>query len=154
MSSFNDEDYGLSNRKKNQKLSHSQLIFIKQKIEHSGLCSKELILKLRISISQINRIKRMNPNKIQEGPAQNFIKLSKREKKVLRNTVKEYSSNRIHPFWARDLRDYVKWQFNFEYPVKFIRRFMKSESNLTFKKINPCPSSINFKSFWLLECSM
>ena len=54
MSSFNDEDgedYELSNLKKNQKLFHFQLIFIKQKIEHSGLCSKEHSLKRRMYIS-------------------------------------------------------------------------------------------------------
>ena len=67
----------------------------------------------------------MNLNQIQEGSARNFIKLSKREKKVLGNIIKEYSSNSIHPFWAKDLRDYIKWQFNFEYPVNFIQRFMK-----------------------------
>ena len=85
----------------------------------------------------------MDLNQIQERLARNFIKLFKREKKVLGNTIKEYSNNNIYPFWVRDLRDYVKWQFNFEYPVKCIRIFMKSESNLTFKKINPRPSNIN-----------
>ena len=50
-------------------------LYINQKIKYWDLCSEELILKLRTSIYQINRIKRMNLNQIRGSLARNFIKL-------------------------------------------------------------------------------
>ena len=56
------EDFGLIDRKKNDRLTDKQLIFLKGLINTNSLTSKQLSFKYNLSSSQITKIRRMSFN--------------------------------------------------------------------------------------------
>ena len=145
---FSDEEniYNeFSERKRFQKLTHNQLIFLKQIIEKADITSKEISCHYKISPSQISKIKRTNIDQIQWGPRRNYTKLSSRENKLLSKTIVSYHSNICTPFTAKDVVEYVENKINKRYPIHFIQRFMKLNWGLTDKKVNSRPIDIDFQ---------
>ena len=59
---FKEEIYnwGLTNRKSNQKLSYEQIWYVRQEANKSEWTTKQLSNKFSLSVSQINKIKLMN----------------------------------------------------------------------------------------------
>ena len=139
-----EEDYGMYDRRRNQKLTSRQLIFEK-KINESYLTSKELSLKLNLSISQINKLKRNPMSRIIDGPNRRFIKPTIKEGKLIRNTIFEFMENSNNAYDAKEVSDYVNNSLNTTYPVYFIRNIMKNELKLSFKRVNPRPNRINIE---------
>ena len=147
---FSDEENiydEFSERKRFQKLTHNQLIFLKRIIEKAEITSKEISSQYKISSSQISKIKRTSINQIQWGPRRNYTKLSSRENKLLSKTIVSYHRNTCTPFTAKDVVEYVENKINKWYLIHFIQRFMKLNWGLTYKKVNSRPINIDFQ--WL-----
>ena len=62
---------------KGQKLTHTQLIHLKPIMNQSNLTLIQISQKFNISISQVNKIKRMDEDDIKAKPIRSFIKLNK-----------------------------------------------------------------------------
>ena len=73
----------------------------------------------------------------------NFMSKSENFNIICSLSSKPFYHNTNHPFWVADVVKYIKEKLNEDYPSCFIRRFMKLESNLTYKKIRPRPNSVN-----------
>ena len=138
-------DFGLKEREKNQKFTHQQLLFIKSKSNDPAFTAKLMSIKFNLSVSQINKIKRMNLDQIDNRKIRAYIKLTKSEKKLLLSSIDRFYRNTNHAFNAKEVADYVNSSLNKNYPLYFIRRFMKSEINLSYKRVKPRPVSWNFE---------
>ena len=138
-------DLGLKEREKNQKLTHQQLLFIKGKFNDPAFTAKLISIKFNLSVSQINKIKRMNLDQIDNRKIRAYIKLTKSEKKLLLSSIDCFYQNTNHAFNAKEVADYVNSSLNKNYPLYFIRRFMKSEINLSYKRVKLRPVSWNFE---------
>ena len=57
-------DHGFIERLKGKKLTHAQLIHLKSIMNQSNLTSTQITQKFNISISQVNKIKRMDEDDI------------------------------------------------------------------------------------------
>ena len=70
------EDFGLIDRKKNDRLTDKQLIFLKGLINTNSLTSKQLSFKYNLSSSQISKIRRTSFNKIFKRTDRRYIRWS------------------------------------------------------------------------------
>ena len=66
-SEFNDDPFNLKCRKRYQKLTDSQIRFLKFRINESILTIKEISNEYHISTSEIYKIKRMSISQIMKG---------------------------------------------------------------------------------------
>ena len=103
----NNEDFGLKELSKGQKLSHDQLKFLKSTISQSSLTTTQISNEYRVSVSQINKIKRMNEQIILDGPKKKFIKLSKLNKKMITNEILKFIESNNNTFYATEITDFV-----------------------------------------------
>ena len=103
----NKEDFGLKEWSKGQKLSHDQLKFLKSTINQSSLTTTQISNEYRVSVSQINKIKRMNEQIILDDPKKKFIKLSKMNKKMLTNEILKFIESNNNTFYATEITDFV-----------------------------------------------
>ena len=134
-----------SESKRFQKLTHNQLIFLKQIIEKAEITSKEINSQYRISPSQISKFKITSTDQIQWEPRRNYIKLISRENKLLSKTIVSCNRNTCTPFIAKDFVEFVENKINRRYPIHFIQRFMKLNWCLAYKKVNSRPVYIDFQ---------
>ena len=74
-----------------------------------------------------------------------YIKLTKYENKLLLSSIDRFYLNTNHAFNAKEVADYANSSLNKNYPLYFIRRFMKSEINLRYKRLKPRLVSWNFE---------
>ena len=76
-------------------------------------------------------------------PKRCFIKLSSMKKKEREKSIEKYVTNTYHTFHAKDVAEFVVKDLEEQYPVWFIRKFMKRWMNLSYKKIKPRPNNID-----------
>ena len=139
-----DETYGLANRTRNQKLSTIQLTYLKSKIESSNLPTKKLSKEFNVSISLINKIKRTNLSQLWKGRSRKLAKFYGTEMKNIIQELKKFINWVNHAFNSIEITNHVNFELNKNYKPYFIRKLMKSELNLTFKKVKPRPNNVNF----------
>ena len=135
---------GLEERQKNQKLTTDQMQFLLQVMNNRDLTIKEISAKYKVSYSVLSKIYRLHKLKVRILAAKNFLKLNIAEKKKLLGIINKYWRITNHTFTARNVADYVNQELNHNYSLQFIRRFMKEEAKLTFKKEKPRPNNVDF----------
>ena len=125
---FKEEIYnwGLTNRKSNQKLSYEQIWYVRQEANKSEWTTKQLSNKFSLSVSQINKIKRMNDEDIIRGRSKSIIKLNASQTNLLRKTINDFIVNTDYTFIAEDVASFVNQTLNKNYPIYFIRSFMRN----------------------------
>ena len=125
---FKEEIYnwGLTNRKSNQKLSYEQIWYVRQKANKSEWTTKQLSNKFSLSVSQINKIKQMNDVDIIRGRSKSIIKLNASQTNLLRKTINDFIVNTDYAFIAEDVASFVNQTLNKNYPIFFIRSFMRN----------------------------
>ena len=125
---FDEENsnWGLTNRNKNQKLSYKQIWYVRYEANTSKLTTKQLSNKLSLSVSQINKIKRMNDIEIISGRSKSIIKMNTNQTDLLRRAINEFIINTDYVFIAEDVANFVNKTLNKSYPIYFIRAFMKN----------------------------
>ena len=125
---FKEEIYnwGLTNRKSNQKLSYEQIWYVRQEANKSEWTTKQLSNKFSLSVSQINKIKRMNDEDIIRGRSKSIIKLNASQTNLLRKTINDFIVNTDYAFIAEDVASFVNQTLNKNYPIYFIRSFMRN----------------------------
>ena len=146
----NSEDFRLKEWSKGQKLSHDQLKFLKSTISQSSLTTTQISNEYRVSVSQINKIKRMNEQIILDGPKKKFIKLSKMNKKMLTNEILKSIESNNNTFYVTEITDFVNRKLNWNYLVQFVRNFMKNELIFSYKRVKSRPKFVDFDRLnWL-----
>ena len=138
-------DHGFNERLKGQKLTNAQLIHLKSIINRSNLTSTQISQKFNISISQVNKIKRMDEENIKAKPIRNFIKLNKSEWKSLTKELLSFNSNTDTTFNVKDITNYANKQLKTNYPTQFVKNFMKIKLNFSYKRVKPRPNNIDLK---------
>ena len=98
-------------------------------MNQSNLTLTQISQTFNISISQVNKIKRMDEEDIKTKPRRNFIKLSKSEWKSLTKKLLNFFSNTDKTFNVKDITDYANKQLKTSYPTQFVKNFMKSSLN-------------------------
>ena len=88
-----DEDCGLANRRRNQKLSAIQLTYLKNRINLSRSSSKQLSLQFNVSSSFINKIKLTNLSVLWSGRSSKFIKIHWSEIENVIEELKNFIAN-------------------------------------------------------------
>ena len=144
MEENNINDFGITNRRKHQKLTGDQLMHAKNTIINSNCTSKELSNKLWLSDSQINRMRIAWAMQLNIKPRRNFIKLTSKQEKILRRTINIFIEESETPFTSIEVANHVNNLLKVNYPTYFIRNFMKYELNFSNKKMKPRPVRVDF----------
>ena len=76
--------------------------------------------------------------------AKNYIKLCDYQKKELLLQINKYCRNTDHAFTSANVTEYVNKELGESLPVQFVSKFIKEETNLTFKKVKQRPSNVDF----------
>ena len=104
----------------------------------------------KISASLFNKIKRMTIGQFNTRLNRNLIKLNYLNRKHLNKCIEEYIANTHHTFCARDVTNYVNKELSKTYPEFFIRKFMKAEMKLSYKRVKPRPNNVDlFRLNWI-----
>ena len=138
-----DSYCGLFDRKKGEKLSNKQLNFLKQQWNESKLTTKQLSSKYFVSPSLITKIKRMSNNQINNENSIQYEKLYGKDKEDLVMQIKNFINQTKYAFNANEATKYVNSVLKREYKTSQIRKIMKCEMNLTYKKIKPRPNNVD-----------
>ena len=138
-----DQEFG--QRTKNQKLSHEQLNIIKMELDSQLLTTKQLCNKFNVSASLISKIKRMNNFEVVRGPVRNIIKLNILQKKILAKEINHIIKNNNYAIDCKDITVSTNNLLGTNYPVYFIRSFMKNELNYSYKRVKSRPNQIDMK---------
>ena len=138
-----DQEFG--QRAKNQKLSHEQLNIIKMGLDSQLLTTKQLCNKFNVSTSLINIIKRMSNFEVERGPVRIIIKLNILQKKILAKGINHIIKNNNYAIDCKDITVSTNNLLCTNYPVYFIRSFMKNELNYSYKRVKSRPNQIDMK---------
>ena len=139
---FEQEFYS---RVKNQKLSSEQINLIRMKIEDQELTTKQLWCKFNVSASLISKIKRMKDFEIVRRPVRKIIKLNLKQKKILWKWINDIMKSNSYAIDWKDITVLVNNLIDTNYPIYFVRGFMKNELNYSFKRIKSRLNNIDMK---------
>ena len=127
------------------KLSYEQLNIIKIELDIQLLTTKQLCNKFNVSASLISKIKRMSNFEVVRGPVRNIIKLNILQKKFLAKGINHIIKNNNYAIDCKDITVSTNNLLRTNYPVYFIRSFMKNELNYSYKRIKSRPNQIDMK---------
>ena len=142
--SNDNEIWGLANRFRNQKLSAIQLTYLKNQINNSKSSSKQLSLEFNVSPSLINKIKRTDLSLLWSERSRKLIKINGIEMNSVIEELKCFITNVDYAFNSIEITNHINSKLNKNYKPCFIRKLMKNELDLTFKKVKPRPNNVNF----------
>ena len=131
--------FELKKRIKHQRLSLDQKKFLKLTIDESGLTSKQISKKYKISQSLIYKIKRSSWQHLTDKRNKDVFKIWDSDKQEIISEMIEYSKQAQEVFTAKDMADHINLKFNSFFKVEFIRKFMRNKANLRYKKIKSRP---------------
>ena len=77
-------------------------------------------------------------------PHRNSTKLYGEDKCILLNKISEFIKNQEYTFTSNDVARYVNSALNSSYSSTIIRKLMKDELNLSYKKIKSRPNNVDF----------
>ena len=150
-SSINDEsdhNYGLwqrkKERKKGEKLSKNQIIFIKNLIDSKHISQKDISWPYSISPSWLRNIKKMNYSSLNNVPLRNYKKLTTTQQVIIIDEIKKYYWEFETEFTSLDIQKHLLEKWEIVCSLRMIRRIMKNDLNLTFKKSLTRPNNVDF----------
>ena len=141
---LNDDPFNLKCRKRYEKLTDSQIRFLKFNINESILTTREISNEYHVSRSEIYKIKRMSINHIMRGSKRKWIKVFGKDRDKLIEELKDFVVNASHAFNSSEITNHVNTKLQTNYKASWIRSVMKRLLNLTYKRTKPRPNSINF----------
>ena len=96
-----------------------------------------------MSPSVLYKIKNMRINEIFKGPTRNYTKILTYNKENLIKWIKEYINSTNYPFNAVELTEIANEKLRTNYSVNLIRKILKFDLNMSFKRVMPRPNSID-----------
>ena len=100
-------------------------------------------LEYNISYSVLNKIKKNLSSLQHKGEIRNVTKIFGSKKKYLIKSIEEYTLNAKSTITAKEVTAAVNKALNTSYSVCFVRKIMKSEANLSFKRVKSRPRNID-----------
>ena len=85
----------------------------------------------------------MNLEKSNIGPNRKFVKLKNLIEKCLKKCIEKYIESTQHAFNVKDVASSIYEELGFSFSVNFLRRFMKTNMNLTYKRVKPRPNNVD-----------
>ena len=140
-----DASYGLKIRLKGQKLSTDQIHFIKELCNDPELKIIDICRAYNISPSLIYKIKRSVYDQLKKSKSSVYIKHFGSKKLKLINFIREFVIHTKSTFTAKDVTRHINLMLNSEYSIKAIRDLMKTQMNMTFKRVKSRPTSIDLQ---------
>ena len=134
---------GLEDRNKNEKLSKIQIQFLYDLMKNQDFSVKQLSSIYQISPSVLYKIKRKTNEDIAKGPEKKFNKILKSNKEIL---TKELMNLIVHtniPLNAVEVTKIVNDRLKTNYNSSFIRKILKYNLHMSFKRIKSRPNSID-----------
>ena len=77
------------------------------------------------------------------GPNRKFVKLKNSTEKCLKKCIEKYIESTQHAFNVKDVANYIYEELGLSFSVNFVRRFMKTNMNLMYKRVKPRPNNID-----------
>ena len=146
-----DSSYGLDSRNKFEKLSKEQKLYLKELMIQADLPTIQIQSKYNVLYSALNKIKGSSWLKIKNSRWRKLIKLNNDEKDVLINLIKEYILKTTTTVTAKEITNHINLVQQKSYSTKYIRSFMKDQVRLSFKRVKPRPSNIDFERLNLIR---
>ena len=143
---LNNDDFTIKTlvrRRKHEKLNYDQIKFLKNQIDHSGLSMKEISCRFFVSLPNLRRINNLNSSQISRSPIRPPLKPYGEEYRRIKREVKFYNKNWEFPYKVKDVKQYVDDSMDANFHGKIIRKVMKNDLNLSFKKWKSRPSSFS-----------
>ena len=140
---FDTDPLGLEDRNKNEKLSKIQIQFLYDLMKNQDFSVKQLSSIYQISPSVLYKIKRKTNEDIAKGPEKKFNKILKSNKEIL---TKELMNLIVHtniPLNAVEVTKIVNDRLKTNYNSSFIRKILKYNLHMSFKRIKSRPNSID-----------
>ena len=140
---WDDDPFNLQNRNFNEKLTCDQIRFLRYWIDSKNLSIKKLSQRYWISPSALYKIKNQKSSDILKGPARAFVKMQISERRVLVKAIKDIIENIDYSFNAVEITKLINEKLQSDYSWTLVRNLMKTDLNLSFKRVQPRPNSIN-----------
>ena len=140
---WDDDPFNLQNLNFNEKLTCDQIRFLRYWIDIKNLSIKKLSQRYWISPSALYKIKNQKSSDIFKGHARAFVKKQISERRVLVKTIKDIIENIDYSFNAVEITKLINEKLQSDYSWTFVRNLMKTDLNLSFKRVQPRPNSIN-----------
>ena len=138
-----DSSYGLVNRRKGEKLSYNQIKFLKGILSDTSIPVKEISKAYSVSSSILNRIKRTDDHSLDNNRVRDLTKIYGSQKQRLSKLIIEHINKTDTTLTAKEITEYANSSLNACYSVGFIRKFMKLDLKLTFKRVKSRPNNVN-----------
>ena len=140
-----DASYGLKIRSKGDKLSIDQATFIKDLSWDVSIETKDIWRAYNVSPSVVNKIKRSSYFQLKQARVKKIVKHYGTQKAKLLNSIKDFMKMNWSTFTAKEVTKHVNLNLNSDYSIKTIRQFMKTDMNMSYKRVKSRPININLK---------
>ena len=126
----------INTRLKNQKLSYFERKLLFDKLHYEWISVKELSKTFSISKGALYRIK--HDRRLSSKPigTRSIFRLSKSEKGVVVECIKEFLDRNIYQFNANDVYNNVQINLGINLPIHKIRNILREIFHLSYKRIN------------------
>ena len=140
----NEESFGLIERWKYQKLTDQQYKFLKKELETSNDTINQISNQYNVSISLLYKINQSNWEQINNKSRKKLIKLYGKDKSILLNEITAFVNGWEYTFNAKEITNHINSKLNTNYSTQFIRKVMKEDLKLSYKKVSSRPNNIDF----------
>ena len=105
----------------------------------------EIGVKYNISYSVFNIIKQKSIEEINHLKTRKINSIYWTKKEITLNLIKNFYQSKHTSTTAKEITAYINKTLKINYEVNFIRKFMKQQANLSYKRIKPRPNKINLE---------
>ena len=133
----------LSQRRKVEKLSKDQILFIKDLIDSKRCTLKEISWNYSISLSSLRNIQKMSTDMINRPSLRSFEKLYLSQRSNIIEIIKQYYEEMLTEFTSSDIQKHLLDKYQIVWSLRQIRNIMKNDLNLTYKKWASRPNNVD-----------
>ena len=90
------------------------------------------------------KINQSNREQINNKSCKNLIKFYGKDKSILLNEITAFVNGREYTFNAKEITNNINSKLNTNYSTQFIRKVMKEDLKLSYKKVSSRPNNIDF----------
>ena len=130
-------------RNKYEKLDQTSILSIWKDLNEAVTPIKTIATNYNWSKSTLYNIRKQQQYYKTGSSKRHFAKITRNETKKLLSLIDEYINSHHIPWTVKDVCDYLHEQTSKIYPIHVVRHMMKSDLQLSFKKISSRP-----KTYW------
>ena len=146
------DPFNIENRRKYSKLSLDQINYLKQKIVENKDNVSSLSRAYHVTPSTLSKIKNTDDMSLWKLPRRRFVKVHQKERSLIKDAIEKYYWEQLHPFTINDILKHLKQENNIDCPYKLIRKIVKDNVKLSYKRSLSRPIIANIKRVKILRC--